>query len=120
DIESVPTARAEDGLALSSRNSYLGPKHRKIAPVLHQTLLETKDKLLSSKITVKDIQKIEKQAVADLKEAGFKPQYVEVRDAKTLTPVQKDSEEAVILAAASLGKTRLIDNVTTELDSAQA
>lgn len=112
-IVGVPTARADDGLALSSRNSYLSPQERNTAPQIRATLLALKDKLAQRLAT---IEAVENEGVAILRGAGFEPDYVAVRDADTLGAINEKSRQAVILAAARLGKTRLIDNVTVMLD----
>ncbi len=111
-IIGVPTARSKDGLALSSRNSYLSSAQRKTAPRLRKVLLELKDKLAQQLDT---IAALESDGEAMLTRVGFEPDYVAVRDANTLEAVNEKSREAVILVAARLGKTRLIDNVTVML-----
>ncbi len=111
-IIGVPTARAKDGLALSSRNSYLSSAQRKTAPRLRELLLELRNRLAQQLDT---IAALESDGEAMLAHAGFEPDYVAVRDAKTLGAVNEESREAVILVAARLGKTRLIDNVTVIL-----
>ena len=113
EIIGVPTARAADGLALSSRNNYLSSDERKIAPLLRETLLMLKDKLEQQAATSETL---EKQGEAVLMRAGFEPDYLSVRDAQTLSAISGKSKQAVILAAARLGKTRLIDNVTVALN----
>ncbi len=113
EIIGVPTARAADGLALSSRNHYLSSAERKIAPQLRETLLMLKDKLAQHPATSEIL---EKEGEAILMRAGFEPDYLAVRDAHTLDAISAKSDQAVILAAARLGKTRLIDNVTVALN----
>lgn len=104
----VPTVRADDGLALSSRNVYLSEKERTIAPTLHQTLQDLAADIRSGKNIARSCNAAKKQ----LNQSGFKTDYVEVRVAETLEPVKIASEtELRILAAAWLGKTRLIDNI---------
>jgi pantoate--beta-alanine ligase len=105
-----PTARAEDGLALSSRNAYLTPAERAAAPVLYQAL-KTAAEALRGGVRV---DAAEAQALATIKAAGFAPvDYFEVRDAGDLTRIGPGPVEgkARILVAARLGKTRLIDNM---------
>ena len=102
------TVRSADGLALSSRNRYLSEKERQIAPALTRAL-----KAAASR--AKDggrISSIEAKAKRDLTKAGFtKVDYVAVRDAETLQPFKaKTKRPGRVLAAAWLGKTRLIDN----------
>lgn len=109
-IEAVATVREKDGLALSSRNQYLSAAERKVAPALYATLRALADRLAQSGKTGA-AGAIEK-AKRDLLEAGFsKIEYLELRDAATLAPMTAPGREARLLAAAWLGKTRLIDNV---------
>ncbi len=105
-----PTVRAPDGLALSSRNAYLTETERAVAPVLHQALVQATARLRQGG----SVSHVEAQAAETLAAAGFGPvDYVEVRDAGDLTRLGPGSVlgEARILAAARLGKTRLIDNL---------
>jgi pantoate--beta-alanine ligase len=105
-----PTARAEDGLALSSRNAYLTPAERAAAPTLHRALNAAALALRAGE----RVEAVEAQALATIKAAGFDPvDYFEVRGAGDLArlgpgPVEG---EARILVAARLGRTRLIDNM---------
>ncbi len=103
----APTKREKDGLAMSSRNRYLSETERAIAPSLHATITE-----LASRVGEgADIAESIRRAKARLKTAGFKKiDYVDVRDAETLAEPQK-GRPLRVLAAAYLGKTRLIDNV---------
>lgn len=108
-ILGAPTIRARDGLALSSRNAYLTPEQRAIAPLLHRALIgiaETKQKrgLVNRAIET---------AKHDLLQAGFaKIDYIEVCDAETLLPFDPATgRPGRVLGAVWLGKTRLIDNV---------
>jgi pantoate--beta-alanine ligase len=104
------TQRDEDGLAISSRNRYLTPAERKRAPALHATLTHVRDALARGE---RDFAALEAAAVLALKEAGFKPDYVEVRSAKDLSKPngRASTTGLIVLAAAWLGKARLIDNV---------
>ena len=111
-----PTARDKDGLALSSRNQYLSDQQRQIAPVLRQIILETVEELKQSKLEPEDISRISETARQNLENQGFKVDYFNVVDAENLHPVTNSSIEIVILAAAFLGKTRLIDNQTFSLN----
>jgi len=107
-IVPVDTVREEDGLAMSSRNTYLSEEERKIAPKFYEAL---KDAVaLLSKI---GIEEVKKKTIASLENAGFKPQYVEIVDLKTLQPVGKleEGKEYMIAGAVFLGTTRLIDNL---------
>jgi len=104
----VPTVRADDGLALSSRNAYLSEEQRKIAPFLYQTLQGLATDIRDGK----NMTRACSIAAKNLAKTGFKTDYVEVRVAETLEPVKSLSEtELRILAAAWLGNTRLIDNI---------
>jgi len=119
-VEGVDTVRSEEGLALSSRNGYLKAKELKVAPSFYQTLLSIADKLKEhtskgKKLTKKAVKEIEKTASDQLKAKGFKPQYITVCRQHDLAPATKGDTELVILAAAVLGETRLIDNVEVSL-----
>jgi pantoate--beta-alanine ligase len=110
EIIGAATARAEDGLALSSRNAYLTPDQRKVAPALHQAL----DALLGSLRAGRSVADVERVALDALARAGFDPiDYVEVRDPATLARLGPGPVNGPVrvLAAARLGKTRLIDNI---------
>ena len=110
------TARAIDGLALSSRNGYLSESERRLAPALHRALQDCREAIACGFDSYSDL---EQYSMESLRQAGFKPDYVSVRDAYTLGPVTLDTEKLVILAAAYLGRTRLIDNVTLNLNPSQ-
>ncbi|HYM04608.1 MAG TPA: pantoate--beta-alanine ligase, partial [Stellaceae bacterium] len=108
-IEGVPTLREADGLALSSRNAYLSPEERAVAPALHRVLVEASERIVRGEDTVAAALE---EGHAALLRAGFtKVDYVEVVDGETLRPLQRLDRAARILAAAWLGKTRLIDNL---------
>lgn len=110
EIVGAPTARADDGLALSSRNAYLSAAEREVAPALARTLTQAGDRLRSG-AAVADV---EAEAVSALQQAGFqKVDYVEVRAAADLARLGPGpaATDARILAAAFLGRTRLIDNM---------
>jgi pantoate--beta-alanine ligase len=99
--------REKDGLALSSRNAYLSPAERKTAPLLHQTISEVAAALARG-------EGADAACVAGrfkLEAAGFRVDYIAVRDPDTLKPLSGPVKHARVLAAAYLGKTRLIDNV---------
>ena len=108
-IEGVPTVRELDGLALSSRNAYLTPEHRAIAPALYRVLTRMAERLAQREITAG-------RAVADglgeLARAGFtRIDYLEICDAETLMSLEDLDRPGRILAALWLDRTRLIDNV---------
>jgi pantoate--beta-alanine ligase len=108
-IAALPTVREKDGLARSSRNAYLTAQERAAAPALHRALEAIAVVARKSGLVNKAID----TARHDLLAAGFaKVDYIELRDAETLAPVAaKSGRKSRILAAAWLGKTRLIDNV---------
>jgi pantoate--beta-alanine ligase len=119
-VVGVDTVRSEDGLALSSRNGYLNAKQLITAPALQQTLqamaVTLKEKnAVSSKKAVKEI---EDDAKKTLKKLGFTPQYLSVSRQQDLKPAKKGDKKLVILAAAQLGKARLIDNLEVVLGEA--
>lgn len=111
EIIGVPIVRAEDGLALSSRNGYLNEAQRAQAPGLYRTLCELRDALEEGEPLAPAIE----TALSRLSARGFNPDYLEVRRVHDLGPPGEDSQEAIILAAAQLGPTRLIDNLIVKL-----
>ena len=113
-IISEPTVRAEDGLALSSRNGYLSEEQRAIAPALYQRLKAMTEAIRAGE---RDYPKLVSQHLEHIQALGFRPDYLEVRHALTLLPAQPSDRDVVILIAAFLGNTRLIDNVHLNLDS---
>lgn len=112
DIVGVPTVRAKDGLALSSRNGYLTAEQRKIAPALSKVMNTIADKLLSGEL---DAEELTALAAQELTDAGLRADDIQIRDADTLEPLTHSSQRAVILMAAWLGQARLIDNKVVEL-----
>jgi len=105
-------AREEDGLALSSRNQYLNPQQRAVAPAIYRILNKTKQ-VLSIKT---DLIKLEAEATEELLKAGFDSvDYYKILDANNLKAVTKATDKLVILTVARLGKTRLLDNLITSL-----
>ncbi len=116
EIIGAETIRADDGLALSSRNGYLSPEERIEAPQLYSTLTEVKTALnQSSSLHLPMIQEIEDIAKSKLSQRGWEPDYLSVRLRHNLLPPSindlASGQELVVLAAAKLGKTRLIDNL---------
>ncbi len=107
-----PTVRAEDGLALSSRNAYLTEAQRANAPTLHATLQQMGAAIQAGQ---RDYEKLCKEGKTALRKAGSKPDYLEICQADTLRPATADDRALVILAATFFGKTRLIDNLAFEL-----
>jgi pantoate--beta-alanine ligase len=107
-IVGVPTVREKDGLALSSRNAYLSPVERAVAPALYGALKIAAHRIASGEL----IARVMADGRADLARAGFSVDYFEARDAETLAPVAAMTEGKLrLLAAAMLGNTRLIDNI---------
>ena len=111
-IFGVPIVRDHDGLALSSRNGYLSAQQRAAAPALQQCLQALKAQIKNGR---RDYATLFEQFKTDLQAAGFRLDYVELRDALSLQPAAMDSTQLVLLAAAYLGSTRLIDNLIFDL-----
>ena len=107
-IVGAPTVRESDGLAMSSRNQYLSPQERKLAPAIYRQLQQA---IAALKSGARDFARIEGTGRAALDGAGFRTDYFSVRDARTLAEARPDTREFVVLTAARLGKARLIDNV---------
>lgn len=107
-IIGVEVQRAPDGLALSSRNQYLTADERAHAPYLQQCLQQLATQLQTAAFA--DFTQLVDHTVADLNASGFRVDYVEVR-AQSLAPATANTTDLVILAAAWLGKARLLDNV---------
>ena len=112
EIVGVPTVRAKDGLALSSRNGYLTAEERKIAPALSKVMNEIACQLEAGE---RHIEEIIANAETALSEKGLQADGLAIVDADTLMPLTTDSSRAVILMAAWLGKARLIDNQQVDL-----
>ncbi|HXA69827.1 MAG TPA: pantoate--beta-alanine ligase [Stellaceae bacterium] len=107
-IEGVRTVRDSDGLALSSRNVYLTPEQRAVAPALYRTLQEMARRLEAGD----DAAAVSADGLAALSRAGVSSiDYLEVADAETLAPLASLDRPGRILSAVWLGKTRLIDNI---------
>ena len=116
EIVAGETIRADDGLALSSRNGYLSTEERAEAPELQRVLKEVREQVLQLKEqNTHSLSEIEMKAVATLTGRGWKPDYIAIRQQSDLAPASNESlqagESLVILTAAKLGKTRLIDNL---------
>jgi pantoate--beta-alanine ligase len=107
-IVPAETVRAPDGLALSSRNGYLTVAERAEAPRLHRTLQVVAARLAAGE---RGFAQLETQAMEALRAAGWAPDYVAVRRQLDLQPPADADRELVVLGAAKLGTTRLIDNV---------
>ncbi|MDC0724209.1 pantoate--beta-alanine ligase [Phytobacter diazotrophicus] len=112
EIVGVPTVRAKDGLALSSRNGYLTADQRKIAPALSKTMNAMAAKLSAGDRNLDEIIALAEQ---ELNDGGFRADDIQIRDADTLLELAQTSKRAVILMAAWLGQARLIDNKVVDL-----
>ncbi|MEW8507991.1 MAG: pantoate--beta-alanine ligase [Candidatus Thiodiazotropha sp.] len=108
EILGLPTVREADGLAKSSRNGYLSPEQRQQAPKLYESLRNTAEALRSGERNYADL---EAKGMEMLRSAGFQPDYYTIRRAQDLQPPTADEQNLVILAAAFMGTTRLIDNL---------
>lgn len=111
-IHGVDTVREPDGLAMSSRNGYLTPEERELAPGLYRSLRGLAELLRAGDLPLATL---ERDAMAELAELGFAPEYLRVVCARDLEEPRSSDKDLVILAAARLGKTRLIDNLTVRL-----
>jgi len=109
-VVGVPIVRAADGLALSSRNGYLDDAERAAAPALYRTLSELREALENGT----DPDRLLPEGLARLRASGLAPDYLELR-AADLSPLTATTRDAVLLAAARLGTTRLIDNLSLTL-----
>lgn len=111
EVVGVPTVRADDGLALSSRNGFLSADERKLAPQIYKTLSSLRTAIEGGQ---RDYAMLAGAANAHLEKCGFVPDYLEIRR-QDLDPAGPDDKALVILVAAKLGSTRLIDNLAFEL-----
>ena len=112
DIVPVDTGRASDGLALSSRNQYLNENERAEAPRLFRELNKIAEALRGGNLAYAEL---EQTAVRNLTAVGWTVDYVEIRHAESLAVAHAGDKDLVVLAAARLGGTRLIDNVEVSL-----
>ncbi len=106
-IEVCPTVRDPDGLALSSRNVHLSPAERRRATALHRGLLAAERALRTG---TRDPDRLVAVARTELEAAGIEPEYLELVDAESLVPVSTVTGDILMLVAARVGSTRLIDN----------
>lgn len=109
EVIGVPIVRAEDGLALSSRNGYLTAEQRATAPIIYQLLKQAEQQLHQGELLAQVLANIS----AQLTQAGLVVDYVEARQTN-LQPIEQFDRNAVIFVAAKLGTTRLIDNLQVE------
>lgn len=110
EVRGLPTVREPDGLAMSSRNGYLSPDERALAPELRRALERCAGRLRDGAAPAA----AEALAVSELAAAGLRPDYVSVRRAADLGPPTQEDGDLVILAAAFLGRARLIDNLRVQ------
>ena len=109
ELRMGPTLREPDGLAMSSRNRYLDAAERAKAPALHAALAHVRAQLLEG---ARDFAQLTENALTELTQAGFRPDYVEIRRQGTLDAADPQrAEPLVVLGAARLGRARLIDNL---------
>ena len=108
-VVGAPTVREDDGLAKSSRNGYLSKEERAKAPTVFQTLTQTAEQLQQGR---HDFSALEQEAQSALTTAGFRPDYFNIVNSRTLKPATEDDRELTLLVAAFLGTTRLIDNLS--------
>ncbi|MDU4255104.1 pantoate--beta-alanine ligase [Pseudomonas sp.] len=108
-----PTVRAEDGLALSSRNGYLTEEQRAVAPVLQRTLKQLAERIRHGE---RDYPALLAEGRQQIEAAGLRIDYLEARESTGLRPATAQDHQLVILVAAFLGSTRLIDNLAFHID----
>ena len=106
------TVRDDDGLALSSRNSYLSDEERAIAPLLYESLTSVSSELQNGR---RNFEELEASAITRLSDSGFDVDYLSIRRAQNLEIPDRDCDDLVVLVAAKLGGTRLIDNVVVTI-----
>jgi pantothenate synthetase (EC 6.3.2.1) len=108
-----PTVRAEDGLALSSRNGYLTEEQRAMAPILQRTLKQLAERIRQGE---RDFPALLSEGSRQIEAAGLRIDYLEARESVGLRPATAQDHQLVILVAAFLGTTRLIDNLAFHID----
>ncbi len=111
-IITAETVRDDDGLAMSSRNSYLSDEKRAVAPMLYATLLSVGEALQNGR---RNYDELETEAIGRLTEGGFEMDYFAIRRAQNLEEPDRDCDEIVVLAAGKLGSARLIDNIVVTI-----
>jgi pantoate--beta-alanine ligase len=110
EVVGCPIVREDDGLAMSSRNAYLSPEDRRVATVLSRALKAAADAVLAG---ARDVTEIREAALAVIAGApGVQLEYLSVVEATTLEPVDRIESDTLVALAATVGKARLIDNVT--------
>jgi pantoate--beta-alanine ligase len=116
EVIGCPLVREADGLALSSRNAYLEPDERRAAPVLSRALFAAADTVVAGERDPERVAAIVRETIASAPAVAL--EYVEVRDARELRPLERLDGDVLVALAAHLGRTRLIDNVGIEIDGA--
>lgn len=117
DLKVHPTVREPDGLAMSSRNVYLSPDHRRRAPILYRALSAGRQAVLNGLRDGRRVERIMRQVLAE--ERLVRPEYLAVCNTASLEPLKTVSGSAILLGAARIGQVRLIDNVTVTVPSAR-
>ncbi|MEH6577411.1 MAG: pantoate--beta-alanine ligase [Amphritea sp.] len=112
EIQGSPIARAESGLALSSRNGYLSSEELEVAPLLNRTVRNTIAQITAGR---RDFVTLQEEAQATLEQAGFKRDYYNICRRHDLQAPSADDTELVLVAAAYLGKARLLDNMEVDI-----
>lgn len=116
DVIGVPIKREASGLAMSSRNNYLSPAQRSTAAALNRVLEQTKEQVITGNL---NFSALLESGIAEINKAGLKTDYLAICNDHDLSPAGPSSEHLVILAAAYLGGTRLIDNVRFSRDGSR-
>lgn len=114
EIVGVPTVREPDGLAMSSRNGYLSAAERARAPALYEVLCDLRQELVDG---ARDLRDLERRHAEALTGRGFVVDYLVIADAETLAPAAAPEGRLVVAAAARIGSTRLIDNVSLAIEA---
>jgi pantoate--beta-alanine ligase len=106
-----PTIRETDGLAMSSRNQYLSPEHRALAPMLYRQLSECREIIIDTQRPENDVDRALRDSASALEAAGFRVDYFELIELDSARPVREFSIPCALIVAAKIGHTRLIDNI---------
>jgi len=114
EVVGKPIIREKNKLAMSSRNQYLTAAQREVAPNLFATLNNMRQRIQDGE---RDFDKLTDQAQTTLSELGFKPDYISIRNRDTLAVSTDTDKNLIILAAAYLGKARLLDNIKCSIDA---
>ena len=113
-ILGMPIVREADGLAMSSRNAYLSPEERALAPVIYRPLQQAAHRVRQTGV---NLAQVEADGMQALQQAGLRPEYFSVRRAEDLAEPGPGDRSLAILVAAWLGRARLIDNIRVEIPS---